>query len=254
MDKSFLFSLAFHYSFFSTICKASSDSRFPFLRFFFSGMESAVYMCISPLLDFIPIWATTEHWVGFLVLSSMVSSVTCFTYCCCLVAKSYPTLWNSMAYIPLGCSVHGISQARILEWVAISFSRGSSQPRAQTHVSCSSRQIPYCWATREAHFSHSRAAVHGVTQSQTQLSDFTSTFHFHALEKEMATHSSVLAWRIPGTGEPSGLPSVGLHRVRHNWSDLAAAAAAGYICQCQSPTWYPLVQARAQVLPSFTSL
>ena len=52
------------------------------------------------------------------------------------------------------------------------------------------------------------------------------TFHFHALEKEMATHSSVLAWRIPGTGEPGGLPSMGLHRVRHNWSDLAAAAAA----------------------------
>ena len=57
------------------------------------------------------------------------------------------------------------------------------------------------------------------------LSDFTFTFHFHALENEMATHSSVLAWRIPGTEEPSGLPSVGLHRVGHDWSDLAAAAA-----------------------------
>ena len=56
--------------------------------------------------------------------------------------------------------------------------------------------------------------------------DFTFTFHFHALEKEMATHSSVLAWRIPGTGEPGGLPSMGSHRVGHNWSDLAAAAAA----------------------------
>ena len=53
------------------------------------------------------------------------------------------------------------------------------------------------------------AAVHGVTKSQTRLSDFTFTFHFHALEKEMATHSSVLAWRIPGTGEPGGLPSMG---------------------------------------------
>ena len=68
------------------------------------------------------------------------------------------------------------------------------------------------------------AAVHGVAKSRTQLSDFTFTFHFHALEKEMATHSSVLAWRIPGTGEPAGLPSMGLHRVRHNWSNLAAAA------------------------------
>ena len=60
------------------------------------------------------------------------------------------------------------------------------------------------------------AAVHGVAKSETRLSDFTFTFHFHALEKEMATHSSVLAWRIPGTGEPSGLPSMGWHRVGHN--------------------------------------
>ena len=56
-----------------------------------------------------------------------------------------------------------------------------------------------------------RAAVHGVAKSRTRLSNFTLTFHFSALEKEMATHSSVLAWRIPGTGEPGGLPSVGLH-------------------------------------------
>ena len=69
--------------------------------------------------------------------------------------------------------------------------------------------------------------IHGVTNSQTRLSDFTFTFHFHALEKEMATHSSVLALRIPGTGEPGGLPSMGLHRVRHDWSNLAAAAAYG---------------------------
>ena len=66
-------------------------------------------------------------------------------------------------------------------------------------------------------------AVHGVAKSQTELSDFPFTFHFHELEKEMATHSSVLAWRIPGTGEPGGLPSMGSHRVVHDWSDLAAA-------------------------------
>ena len=59
--------------------------------------------------------------------------------------------------------------------------------------------------------------------SRTQLSDFTFTFHFHALEKEMATHSSVLTWRIPGTGEPGGLLSMRSHRVGHDWSDLAAA-------------------------------
>ena len=68
------------------------------------------------------------------------------------------------------------------------------------------------------------AAVHGFTKSRTRLRDFTFTFHFHALEKEIATHSSVLAWRIPGTGEPVGLPSMGSHRVEHDWSDLAAAA------------------------------
>ena len=60
------------------------------------------------------------------------------------------------------------------------------------------------------------AAVHGVAESWTRLSDFTLTFHFHALEKEMATHSCVLPWRIPGMGEPGELPSMGLHRVRHN--------------------------------------
>ena len=70
------------------------------------------------------------------------------------------------------------------------------------------------------------AAVHGVAESWTQLSVFTFTFHFHALEKEMATHSSVPAWRIPGTAEPVVLQSMGSHRVGHDWSGLAAAAVA----------------------------
>ena len=77
--------------------------------------------------------------------------------------------------------------------------------------------------------SHGRRSLvssgHGVAKSRTQLRDFPFTFHFHALEKEMATHSSVLAWRIPGTREPGGLLSMGSHRVGHDWSDLAAAAA-----------------------------
>ena len=70
------------------------------------------------------------------------------------------------------------------------------------------------------------AAVHGVTQSWTELSDFTFTFHFHALEKEMAIHSSILAWRMPGMGEPCGLTSMGSQRVGHDWGDLVAAVAA----------------------------
>ena len=65
-----------------------------------------------------------------------------------------------------------------------------------------------------------------AAMSRTRLSDFTFTFHFHTMEKAMATHSSVPAWRIPGTAEPGGLPSLGSHRVVHDWSDLAAAAAA----------------------------
>ena len=69
-----------------------------------------------------------------------------------------------------------------------------------------------------------KAAVHGIAESRTRLSDFTFTFHFRALEKEVATHSSVLAWRIPGTGEPGGLLSMGSHRVGHDWSDLAVSS------------------------------
>ena len=74
--------------------------------------------------------------------------------------------------------------------------------------------------------------MHGVVKSRTRLSDFTFTFHFHALEKEMATHSSVLAWRILRTGQPGGLSSMGSHRVRHDWSDLAAAAAVPCLWAC----------------------
>ena len=89
-------------------------------------------------------------------------------------------------------------------------------------------------------------AVHGIAKSQTRLSDFTFTFHLHALEKEVATHSSVLAWRIPGTGEPGGLPSMGSRRVGHDWSGLAAAAVlycacVVYICIYIPHLLYPLI-------------
>ena len=84
----------------------------------------------------------------------------------------------------------------------------------------------YFWRTR----------VQRYKNCTTLLGKFTFTFHFHALEKEMATHSSVLAWRIPGTGEPGGLPSMWSHRVGHNWSDLAtAAAAAREVAQVENP-------------------
>ena len=94
------------------------------------------------------------------------------------------------------------------------------------------------------------AAVHGVARNRTQLSNFTLFFHFHALEKEMATHSSVLAWRIPGTGEPGGPPSMGSHRVGHDRSDLAAAAAAA---AAVVEVWRPEVWNEGLSLTSATS-
>ena len=82
------------------------------------------------------------------------------------------------------------------------------------------------------------AAVHGVSKSRTRLSNFTFTFHFHDLEKEMATHSSVLAWRIPGTGEPGGLPSMGSHRVwtrlKRLSSSSSSIASSGGPCFCDA--------------------
>ena len=98
------------------------------------------------------------------------------------------------------------------------------------------------------------------TQCRTRLSDFTFTFHFHALEKEMATHSSVLAWRIPGTGEPGGLPSLGSHRVRHDWSNLAAAAVwFHFLSSLQTDKFHPrfllsLVVLRIPKLSRFRSI
>ena len=123
----------------------------------------------------------------------------------------------------------------------------SSWNRDWTHIPCTARQTLIPGVTREvrrvfldcipnceiAPLQHSClenpmdrrawwAAVHGVAKSRTRLSDFTFTFHFHALDKEMATHSSVLAWKIWGTEEPGGLLSMGSHSVGHHWSDLAA--------------------------------
>ena len=98
-------------------------------------------------------------------------------------------------------------------WFKISFGEGNG-----TLLQCSCLENPRdggAWW----------AAVNGVRKSRKRLSNFTFTFHFRALEKEMATHSLVLAWRIPGMGESGGLPSMGSHRVRHDWSNLAAAAA-----------------------------
>ena len=93
------------------------------------------------------------------------------------------------------------------------------------------------------------AAVHGVAKSRTQLSDFTFTFYFHALEGGMATHSSVLAWRIPGTEEPNGLQSMGLHRVGHDLSDLAATFHWRYK-KCSFHPWVGKIPWRREWQPT----
>ena len=99
---------------------------------------------------------------------------------------------------------------------------------AQTTAQLHSSHTPFQYSCLENPMDRGPwwAAVHGVAKSWTWLGDFTFTFHFHALEKEMATHSSVLAWRIPGKAGPSGLLSMGSHRVGHDWSNLAAANAS----------------------------
>ena len=107
-------------------------------------------------------------------------------------------------------SVHGVAkESDTTEQLHFHFSLSSIGDGNGNPLQCSCLENP---RDRGAWW----AAVYGVAQSRTRLSDFTFTFHFHALEKEMATHSSVLAWRIPGTVEPGGLPSMGAHRVGHN--------------------------------------
>ena len=92
----------------------------------------------------------------------------------------------------------------------------------------------------------------GVARSRTRLSNFTFTFHFPALEKDMATHSGILAWRIPGTGKPGVLPSMGSHRVGHDWSDLAAAAAAAAECYGGKSVTQPRCHSHVRPVPKYS--
>ena len=122
----------------------------------------------------------------------------------------YSCLENSMDRGAWWAAVHGVAK----NWTQLKWPSGEGN----------GTQLQYSCLENPTDGGAWWAAVHGVARSRTRLSDFTFTFHFHALEKEMATHSSVLAWRIPGMGEPDGLSSLGSHRVGHDWSDLAAAA------------------------------
>ena len=137
----------------------------------------------------------------------------------CLVTQSCLTLCDPMNCSPPGSSLHGILQARILEWVSVSSSRGDCMLElilfAMPTGEGNGTPLQYSCLENPMDGGAWQAAVHRVAKSWTRLSDFTFTFHFHALEKEMATHSSILACRIPGTEEPSGLPSMGSHKVGH---------------------------------------
>ena len=118
--------------------------------------------------------------------------------------------WNDLAHTHIHSSLGS--------WVLVKPCTALLREKATaTHSSTLSWKIPW---TEEP----GRLQSKGSRRVGRLLSEFTFTFHFHALEKEIPTHSSVLAWRIPGTVEPGGLPSVGSHRVGHDWSDLAAAA------------------------------
>ena len=129
------------------------------------------------------------------------------------VAQSCPTLCDPMDCSLPGSSVHGIFQARVLEWVSISFSRRSSQPRDRTLVSRIVGRRFTVWATREV-------PTHPQMQ-ETLETQIWSLGWEDPLEKGMTTHSSILAWRIPWTEETGGLQSIGSQKVGHTWSNLA---------------------------------
>ena len=145
-------------------------------------------------------------------LGSLIARRVCSPRQVLLPGKSHG--WRSL----VGCSPWGHWGSDTTEWLHFHISLSCIGEENGNPLQCSCPESPRdggAWW----------AAVSGVAQSRTQLNNFTFTFNFHALEKETATHSSVLAWRIPGMGEPGGLLSVGSHRVGHDWSNLAAACS-----------------------------
>ena len=191
---------------------------------------------------------------------------------CCLVTKLCLTLCDPMDGSPPGSSVHGISQARILEWVAISFTRGYSWPKGQIHIFSVSRWILHHRATRKAQcneycstikkneilpFAATWMGVSLVVQlvKNPPVMRLLSLGREDPLEKEMTTHFSILAWEIPRTEEPGGLQSVGLHRVGHNWSNLAHKDRNQEICRIRRPsTHHEISWKRRQYFASSSEL
>ena len=143
-----------------------------------------------------------------LVSCSMSSSNCCFLFCIQASQETGTVVWYSHLFknFPVCCDPHSQSFSIVNE----ADGEGNGTP---LQYSCLENPMD------------GEACSPWVSEGHTRLSDFTFTFHFHALEKEMATHASILAWRIPGTEESVGLPSMGSHRVGHDWHNLAAEAA-----------------------------
>ena len=132
----------------------------------------------------------------------------CVCVCVCVCIYIYSTFFSIICYTSCYSSLrYTIGPFKSVFYVvmrAVSYGEGNGTP------------LQYFCLENPMDGEAWKAAVHGVAEGWTRLSDFTFTFHFHALEKEMVTHPSVLAWRIPGMEHPDGMPSVGSHRVRHN--------------------------------------
>ena len=158
---------------------------------------------------------SVKHWAPFLAYSWNLK-VVCY-FACKITWIKWLYEENSLHFVAK--AITRKSDLRICWLVA-----GTMEKATAPHSSALAWKIPW---TEEPGGLQSMGSL-----SRTGLSDFTFTFHFHALEKEMATRSSLLAWRIPGTGEPGGLPSMGSKRVGHDWRDLAAAAST--ILPCRS--------------------
>ena len=147
-----------------------------------------------------------------------------------LAAKNWPCLSSYLVHWRVCVGKWGVNKCSVCSDVLSQAPPLPSLRSGHTGLCCSSNwgTLQYSCLENPMDGGAWRAAVHRVAKSRTRVSDFTFTFHFHALEKEIATHSSVLAWRIPGTVEPGRLPSMGSHRIGYDWSDLAASAAAPY--------------------------
>ena len=182
-----------------------------FLYFFARSLRRAFLSLLTIL------WNSTFKWV-YLSFSPLLFTSLLFTAICeapqtaiLLFYISFSWGW-SWSLSPVQCH-----EPPSIVYQALCLSNLSEMAMA-THSSSLAWKIPWTDEPGRLH------AVHGLTKSRIRLSDFTFTFHIHALEKEMATHVSVHAWRISGMAESGGLPSMGSHRVGHDWSNLASAS------------------------------